>query len=82
MRRSAGEAARAHADGRAPDARNLDDAPPSLALSLREGCNVQAWIASSLIAEATSLIRSARYLTAFTGAGVSVESGIAAFRLP
>ena len=31
---------------------------------------------------ATSLIRSARYLTAFTGAGISVESGIPAFRGP
>jgi NAD-dependent deacetylase len=34
------------------------------------------------IAEAASLIRSARYLTAFTGAGVSVESGIPPFRGP
>jgi NAD-dependent deacetylase len=32
------------------------------------------------IKEAASLIRSARYLTAFTGAGVSVESGIPPFR--
>jgi NAD-dependent deacetylase len=31
---------------------------------------------------AISLIRSARYLTAFTGAGVSVESGIPPFRGP
>jgi NAD-dependent deacetylase len=30
--------------------------------------------------EAASLIRSARYLTAFTGAGISVESGIPPFR--
>jgi NAD-dependent deacetylase len=32
--------------------------------------------------EAVRLIRSARYLTAFTGAGVSVESGIPPFRGP
>ena len=34
------------------------------------------------IAEAVSLIRSAKYLTAFTGAGISVESGIPPFRGP
>jgi NAD-dependent deacetylase len=34
----------------------------------------------SRITEAASLIRSARYLTAFTGAGISVESGIPPFR--
>ena len=34
------------------------------------------------IREAVSLIRSARYLTAFTGAGISVESGIPPFRGP
>jgi NAD-dependent deacetylase len=32
------------------------------------------------IHSAASLIRSARYLTAFTGAGISVESGIPPFR--
>ena len=32
------------------------------------------------IREAATLIRSARYLTAFTGAGISVESGIPPFR--
>jgi NAD-dependent deacetylase len=32
------------------------------------------------IKQAASLIRSARYLTAFTGAGISVESGIPPFR--
>ena len=32
------------------------------------------------VREAAALIRSSRYLTAFTGAGVSVESGIPAFR--
>jgi NAD-dependent deacetylase len=32
------------------------------------------------VLSAASLIRSARYLTAFTGAGVSVESGIPPFR--
>jgi hypothetical protein len=32
------------------------------------------------ISEAAALIRSARYLTAFTGAGISVESGIPPFR--
>jgi len=36
----------------------------------------------SNISEAASLIRSARYLTAFTGAGISVESGIPPFRDP
>jgi len=35
---------------------------------------------SSIVAEAASLIRQSRYLTAFTGAGVSVESGIPPFR--
>jgi NAD-dependent deacetylase len=34
------------------------------------------------IKAAASLIRSARYLTAFTGAGISVESGIPPFRGP
>jgi NAD-dependent deacetylase len=34
------------------------------------------------IAEAATLIRSARYLTAFTGTGISVESGIPPFRGP
>jgi NAD-dependent deacetylase len=34
------------------------------------------------IVEAVSLIRSAKYLTAFTGAGISVESGIPPFRGP
>ncbi|MBE3040133.1 MAG: hypothetical protein IMZ62_15150 [Chloroflexi bacterium] len=34
------------------------------------------------IKEAASLIRSAKYLTAFTGAGISVESGIPPFRGP
>jgi hypothetical protein len=34
------------------------------------------------IAEAALLIRSARHLTAFTGAGISVESGIPPFRGP
>jgi len=36
----------------------------------------------SRIRSAASLIRSARYLTAFTGAGISVESGIPPFRGP
>ncbi len=36
----------------------------------------------SRIGEAASLLRSARYLTAFTGAGISVESGIPPFRGP
>jgi NAD-dependent deacetylase len=36
----------------------------------------------SRITEAASLIRGARYLTAFTGAGISVESGIPPFRGP
>jgi len=35
---------------------------------------------SSQINQAARLIRSARYLTAFTGAGISVESGIPPFR--
>ena len=34
------------------------------------------------IREAASLIRSARYLTAFTGAGISVESSVPPFRGP
>jgi len=34
------------------------------------------------IKEAVRLIRGARYLTAFTGAGISVESGIPPFRGP
>jgi len=38
--------------------------------------------ASTAIAHAATLIRSARYLTAFTGAGISVESGIPPFRGP
>jgi len=37
-------------------------------------------LAESQIAAAASLIRSAKYLTAFTGAGISVESGIPPFR--
>jgi NAD-dependent deacetylase len=38
--------------------------------------------ANSRISSAVSLIRSAKYLTAFTGAGISVESGIPPFRGP
>jgi len=34
----------------------------------------------SLLSEAAALIRSARYPTAFSGAGISVESGIPPFR--
>lgn len=37
-------------------------------------------MAESPVAAAASLIRSAKYLTAFTGAGISVESGIPPFR--
>jgi NAD-dependent deacetylase len=36
----------------------------------------------SRIHDAASLIRGAKYLTAFTGAGISVESGIPPFRGP
>jgi len=36
----------------------------------------------AIISSAATLIRSARYLTAFTGAGISVESGIPPFRGP
>lgn len=36
--------------------------------------------ATDPILSAASLIRGARYLTAFTGAGISVESGIPPFR--
>ena len=36
----------------------------------------------SRINNAVSLIRGAKYLTAFTGAGISVESGIPPFRGP
>ncbi|MBE3038605.1 MAG: hypothetical protein IMZ62_07325 [Chloroflexi bacterium] len=35
---------------------------------------------ASRINSAAALIRSAKYLTAFTGAGISVESGIPPFR--
>jgi NAD-dependent deacetylase len=35
---------------------------------------------STAVARTASLIRSARHLTAFTGAGISVESGIPPFR--
>jgi NAD-dependent deacetylase len=35
---------------------------------------------TAAIREAATLIRSAKYLTAFTGAGISVESGIPPFR--
>ncbi len=38
--------------------------------------------AQSPITEAAALIRSSRFLTAFTGAGISVESGIPPFRGP
>jgi NAD-dependent deacetylase len=38
--------------------------------------------AHQAIRVAASLIRSAKYLTAFTGAGISVESGIPPFRGP
>jgi len=37
---------------------------------------------TATIRETAALIRSARYLTAFTGAGISVESGIPPFRGP
>ena len=39
-----------------------------------------ATTASSTIARAGSLIRAAKHLSAFTGAGISVESGIPPFR--
>jgi hypothetical protein len=39
-------------------------------------------LTKSRIRAAAALIRSARYLTAFTGAGISVESGIPPFRGP
>ena len=39
-------------------------------------------LAESCIRSAASLIRGAKYLTAFTGAGISVESGIPPFRGP
>ena len=38
--------------------------------------------AHEAVRSAASVIRSARYLTAFTGAGISVESGIPPFRGP
>ena len=38
--------------------------------------------ATQAITEAARLIRQARHLTAFTGAGISVESGIPPFRGP
>ena len=39
-------------------------------------------LTKSRIKDAAALIRNARYLTAFTGAGISVESGIPPFRGP
>jgi NAD-dependent deacetylase len=46
--------------------------------------NTQEHFADSheTVRSAAALIRSARYLTAFTGAGISVESGIPPFRGP
>src|SRR5512140_2383608 len=38
--------------------------------------------ANEAVRAAAALIRSAKYLTAFTGAGISVESGIPPFRGP
>jgi NAD-dependent deacetylase len=46
------------------------------------GTNRDTADARGAIADAAALIRSARYLTAFTGAGISVESGIPPFRGP
>lgn len=43
---------------------------------------VRTGIANERIQQAAALIRSAGYLTAFTGAGISVESGIPPFRGP
>jgi NAD-dependent deacetylase len=44
--------------------------------------NKQTTDIHAAVAEAVGLILSARYLTAFTGAGISVESGIPPFRGP
>ncbi len=44
--------------------------------------DIQSEDASSSIKAAANLIRGAKYLTAFTGAGISVESGIPPFRGP
>jgi NAD-dependent deacetylase len=46
------------------------------------GSNSETADLQGRVIEAASLIRSARYLTAFTGAGISVESGIPPFRGP
>ncbi len=42
----------------------------------------QAYDNSDAIREAARIIRGARYLTAFTGTGISVESGIPPLRSP
>jgi NAD-dependent deacetylase len=44
--------------------------------------NIRTEDTRSSIGEAASLIRSSKHLTAFTGAGISVESGIPPFRGP
>ena len=47
---------------------------------MRAGTTIQEDGITTIIRKAAGLIRSARYLTAFTGAGISVESGIPPFR--
>ena len=47
---------------------------------MRAGTTTRGDDTSTVIRKATELVRTARYLTAFTGAGISVESGIPPFR--
>ena len=52
--------------------------PRHYSASMQERCAVSD--KQGLVREAAHLIRSAKHLTAFTGAGISVESGIPPFR--
>jgi NAD-dependent deacetylase len=60
----------------------LTPATPTLTVTESMGTDTPTPDIIARLAEAASLIRSARYLTAFTGAGISVESGIPPFRGP
>ena len=61
---------------------NLDAAAACLHCLLSMGTPESTETARSRVLETARLIRTARYLTAFTGAGISVESGIPPFRGP
>lgn len=56
----------------------IADSPLKLAASMNEPTSIKN--ISSIVVEAAALIRGAHFLTAFTGAGISVESGIPPFR--